>query len=194
VDGAETARRPRADAERNRNTLMQAAKSAFTEVGPEVSLEEIARRAGVGIGTLYRHFPTRGAIVQAVYRREVQQLAASSRQLLESLPPVEALRAWMRVFVEYIATKRIISPALNALATKSELFAASGELMTAAITLLVDNAAASGEIRPDVDALDLLYALAGLSNVTADAGWEQRAMRLIDVLIAGIRQDTTQRE
>ena len=189
MDEIEGLRKPRADAERNRNLLMAAAKAAFTEVGPEVSLEEIARRAGVGIGTLYRHFPTRDAIVQAVYRREVAQLAASATDLLGRLAPVEALRAWMQVFVEYIATKRIISPALNALATKSELFAASGEQMAAAITKLVEHAAAAGEIRPGIDPLDLLYALAGLSNVTTDSGWEKRAERLIDVLIAGIRQD-----
>jgi AcrR family transcriptional regulator len=188
--GAGGERKPRADAERNRTLLMEAAKSAFTEIGPEVSLDEIARRAGVGIGTLYRHFPTRDAIVQAVYQRQVQLLAAASGRLLENGAPMEALRAWMRLFVEYIATKQIISPALNALAGKSELFAASGALITGAMKLLVDRATAAGEIQPNVDPMDLIYALVGLSNVTSDSGWEDRAMRLIDVLIAGIRRDT----
>ena len=90
------ARKPRADAQRNRDGLLEAAKAAFAEVGPEASLDEIARRARVGIGTLYRHFPTRDAIVEAVYRREVQQLADAAPRLVEALPPAEALRAWMR--------------------------------------------------------------------------------------------------
>lgn len=188
------ARKQRADAERNRNLLMEAAKRAFTEIGPEVSLDEIARRAGLGIGTLYRHFPTRDALLQAVYRREVQQLAAAAAQLSESQAPVAALKAWMRLFVEYIATKRIISPALNALAGKSELFAASGELITGALKLLVDRAVAAGEIQLDVDPLDLLYALVGFANANSNPGWEERARRLIDVLIAGIRRDTARQE
>ena len=104
------ARKPRADAQRNRDGLLEAAKAAFAEVGPEASLDEIARRARVGIGTLYRHFPTRDAIVEAVYRREVQQLADAAPRLIESLPPAEALRAWMRLFIDYIAAKRVIAP------------------------------------------------------------------------------------
>ena len=108
-------RKPRADAQRNRDGLLEAAKAAFAEVGPEASLEEIARRADVGIGTLYRHFPTRDAIVEAVYRREVQHLADAAPRLADSLPPAEALRAWMRVFIDYIAAKKVIAPALKSL-------------------------------------------------------------------------------
>jgi AcrR family transcriptional regulator len=109
------ARKPRADAQRNRDGLLEAAKAAFAEVGPEASLDEIARRARVGIGTLYRHFPTRDAIVEAVYRREVQQLADAAPRLIEALPPAEALRAWMGVFIDYIAAKKVIAPALKSL-------------------------------------------------------------------------------
>jgi AcrR family transcriptional regulator len=184
-----TAPKKRADAERNRSQLMTAAKAAFTEIGPEVSLEEIARRAGVGIGTLYRHFPTRDAIVEAVYRRDVQQLGQAANRLLEETGPTQALRAWMRLFVEYIAAKTLIAPALNALTTKSELFAASGEQITGAVKLLVARATQAGEIQPDLDPMDLLYALVGLANSSKDTGWEARAMRLIDLLIAGIRRD-----
>ncbi len=101
-------RKPRADARRNRERLLATAKAAFTEVGADVSLDEIARRAGVGIGTLYRHFPTRDALVEAVYRREVEQLAGAATRLLGSLPPGEALYEWMRLFVDYIATKKVV--------------------------------------------------------------------------------------
>ena len=106
-------RKPRADARRNRDRLLEAAKAAFGELGPEASLDEIARRAGVGIGTLYRHFPTREAIVEAVYRREVQQLADAAPRLAESLPPAEALRAWLGVFIAYIGAQKVIAPALK---------------------------------------------------------------------------------
>ena len=128
------ARKPRADAQRNRDGLLEAAKAAFAEVGPEASLDEIARRAGVGIGTLYRHFPTRDAIVEAVYRREVQQLADAAPRLIECLPPAEALRAWMRLFIDYIAAKKVIAPALKSLVGGgSALYADSGARINEAI-------------------------------------------------------------
>src|SRR5580658_7642845 len=109
--GAPAARKPRADAMRNREHLLEIAKLAFADAGADVSLEEIARRAGVGIGTLYRHFPTRGAVVEAVYRREVRQLASAAERLLAEGPPGEALHQWMRLFVDYIATKKVIASA-----------------------------------------------------------------------------------
>jgi AcrR family transcriptional regulator len=184
-----TSKKPRADAERNRNRLIEVAKAAFADIGPEVSLEEIARIAGVGIGTLYRHFPTRDAMIEAVYRREVHQLAQAAAQFLESQPPVEALRAWMRLFIDYMATKRIIAPALTSLTGgTTELFAASGVLIKSAMASLVDRAVAAGEIRRDVDSIDLLYALAGFANVNNGPGWEPSARRLIDILIAGLRR------
>ena len=113
---AAQARKPRADSARNRQLLIDAAKAGFADVGLDVSLEEIARRAGVGIGTLYRHFPSREAVVEAVYRREVEQLAEAVPQLLKSSPPGEALHQWMHLFVDYIATKRLIAPSLGAAA------------------------------------------------------------------------------
>jgi AcrR family transcriptional regulator len=183
-----TARKPRADAERNRNRLIEVAKAAFRDLGPDVSLDEIARSAGVGIGTLYRHFPTRDAIVEAVYRREVQQIAEAAGRLAATLTPVEALRAWMRLFIDYIATKKIIAPALSSLTGgTSELFASSGTQIKAALSRLVERAVATGEVQTDVDPLDLLYALVGFANVKSGPGWQASARRLIDILIAGLK-------
>jgi len=185
---AEPARKPRADARRNRERLLEAAKAAFAEAGADVSLDEIARRAGVGIGTLYRHFPTRGAIVEAVYRREVQQLADAATRLLAALPPGAALHEWMRLFVDYIAAKKVIASALGSIAGGvSELYASSGARITGAISLLVERARASGDIRADVDPTDLLRALVGFAYGNAGSGWEASAKRLIDVLMDGLR-------
>src|SRR5215470_12418353 len=108
-------RKPRTDAKRNRERILQVAKRAFTRSGASVSLDDIARHAGVGAGTLYRHFPTREALLEAVYRSEVEKLAAAEREFSGKLPAVKALRAWMLLFVDYIATKQIIAPALNTL-------------------------------------------------------------------------------
>lgn len=182
-------RKPRADSARNRQLLMDAAKAGFSEVGLNVSLEEIARRAGVGIGTLYRHFPSREAVVEAVYRREVEHLAEAVPQLLETSPAGEALHQWMHLFVDYIATKRLIAPSLGAAAGRSStLYATSAELITRAISTLVKRAVASGDVRKDIDPPDLLRALVGVSYGNPDAGWEASARRLIDILMDGLRR------
>ena len=186
------ARKPRADAQRNRERLIEAAKTAFAETGADVSLEEIARRAGVGIGTLYRHFPTRDAIVEAVYRREVQQLAASAERLLATKPAGEALHQWMRVFVDYIATKKVLAQALASMVGgTTDLYAASGVLITNAMTLLVTRAAAAGDIRADADPTDLLRALVGFTYGATGPGWQASALRLIDILMDGLRPAQT---
>jgi AcrR family transcriptional regulator len=186
--GVRTARKPRADATRNRERLLEIAKLAFTEAGADVSLDEIARRAGVGIGTLYRHFPTRGAIIEAVYRREVEQLAEGAARLLASLPPGAALHEWMRLFVDYIATKKVIAPALSSIvAGAPELFAASGTRITGAMSLLVQAGSASGDIRADANPDDLLRALIGITYGNSSPGWEASAHRLIDILMDGLR-------
>ena len=167
---------------------METAKAAFAEVGADVSLDEIARRAGVGIGTLYRHFPTRDAIVEAVYRREVQQLAGSATRLLASLPPGEALHEWMRLFVDYIATKKVIAPALGSIkAGAPDLLTSSTAMIQDAISLLVARAQASGEVRADADPTDLLRALIGFSYGNTSPDWEASARRLIDILMDGLR-------
>jgi AcrR family transcriptional regulator len=183
------ARRPRADAQRNRERLIDAAKAAFTEVGADVSLEEIARRAQVGIGTFYRHFPTREAIIEAVYRREVRQLADGADRLLATEPPLEALRGWLKLFVDYMATKRVIAPALVSRAGgASELYAASGVMMTTAVERLISAAVASGEMRTDIETADLLQALNGFASGASGPDWAMRTLRLIDIFIDGLRR------
>jgi AcrR family transcriptional regulator len=184
------ARKPRTDSARNRQLLIDAAKAGFAEVGLNVSLEEIARRAGVGIGTLYRHFPNREAVVEAVYRREVEQLVEAAPQLLETSPAGEALHQWMHLFVNYIATKRLIAPSLGAAAAgrTSAPRATPGELITRAISTLVKGAVRSGDVRKDIDPSDLLRALIGVSYGNPDAGWEASARRLIDILMDGLRR------
>jgi AcrR family transcriptional regulator len=180
-------RKPRADSARNRQLLIDAAKAGFSGVGLDVSLEEIARRAGVGIGTLYRHFPSREAIVEAVYRREVEHLAEAVPQLLQTSPAGEALHKWMHLFVDFIATKRIIAPSLAAAATRTST-PTSVELITSAISSLVKRAIASGDVRKDIDPSDLLRAMVGMSYGNPDAGWEASARRLIDILMDGLRR------
>jgi AcrR family transcriptional regulator len=186
--GTQPSRKPRADAQRNRERLLEVAKAAFADEGPNVSLDEIARRAGVGIGTLYRHFPTRDAIVVAVYRREVEQLAGSATRLLGTLSPGEALYEWMRLFVDYIATKKVMASALGSIVGgATDLYASSGAQITAAMSLLVSRAGAIGDIRPDVDPNDLLRAVAGFTYGNTSPGWQASALRLIDILMDGLR-------
>jgi AcrR family transcriptional regulator len=183
------ARKPRADSARNRQLLIEAAKAGFSDVGLDVSLEEIARRAGVGIGTLYRHFPTRDAVVEAVYRREVEHLAEAVPQLLQTSPAGEALHKWMHLFVDYIATKRIIAPSLAAATARTPaLYTTSLELITGAISTLVKRAIASGDVRKDIDPSDLLRAMVGVSYGNPEVGWEASARRLIDILMDGLRR------
>ena len=184
-----SARRPRADSARNRQSLIDAAKAGFAQSGLNVSLEEIARRAGVGIGTLYRHFPSREAVVEAVYRREVEQLAEAVPQLIEKLPAGEALHQWMHLFVDYIATKRLIAPSLTtAVGSRSTaLYASSSELINGALATLVQRAIDRGDVRRDCNSSDLLRALIGVSYGNPDPGWQASARRLVDILMDGLR-------
>jgi AcrR family transcriptional regulator len=181
-------RKPRADAERNRDRILEVAKDAFTRLGAEASLDDIAKQAGVGAGTLYRHFPSREALIEAVYRTEVEKLAAAERNFAETMPPIEALRAWMMLFVDYIAAKKIIAPVLNTLlGAGSKVFESSYTRIWDAIRALVKRAIKSGDIRKDLDAIDLLRALIGVSNVASSPDWQQSAKRLVDILITGSR-------
>jgi AcrR family transcriptional regulator len=181
-------RKPRMDAQRNRERILEVAKDAFARSGAGTSLDDIAKQARVGAGTLYRHFPTREALLEAVYRTEVEKLAAAERKLAQDLSPIEALRAWMLLFVDYIATKQIIAPALNTLVGgPSKVYEASGAQITGAIRALVERAIDSGDIRRDLDPLDLLRALIGVSNVACGPDWRQSARRLVDILITGSR-------
>ena len=181
-------RRLRADAQRNRDHLLEVAKTAFRRGGADLNLDDLAKEAGVGVGTVYRHFPTRDALIEAVYRNEVQTLAEAATLLADIHPPLDALRSWMRLFVDYIATKHLIAPALNSIVGgPSHLYAATGDQMKRAINSLVGRAVASGDIRPDLDPFDLLRALVGVANVAATPDWEASAKRLVDILIAGSR-------
>lgn len=187
-DGEEKVRKPRADSLRNREQLLQAAKSAFAEAGADVALEEIARQAGVGIGTLYRHFPTRDQLLAAVYRREVEQLTASADALLASRPAGEALEAWLHLLVDYMATKRVIAPALQASPGEGPaLYASSGGAVTEAMNRLAEKAIASGDIRPEIGPEDLFRAVIGISYGYDKPDWEPSARRLIGVFMAGLR-------
>lgn len=181
-------RKTRTDAERNRQRILEVAKKAFTQGGANASLDDIARMAGVGAGTLYRHYPTRDALIEGVYRTEVAKLAAAERELADKLPPVEALRAWMLLFVDYIEAKHIIAPALNALVGgPSKLYEASRGQIQAAIDALVRRAIQSGDIRKDLEPFDLVRALIGVSNVASGPDWPESARRLVDILISGSR-------
>jgi AcrR family transcriptional regulator len=183
-----TARKPRTDALRNRVRILEVAKAAFTREGANASLEEIAKQAGVGTGTLYRHFPTRDELIEGVYRNEVEKLAAAAASFAETKSPIEALRAWMLLLVDYIAAKHIIAPALNTIAGgPSRLHEGSRALIQGAIDGLVKSAKRSGDLRKDLDAYDLLRALIGVSHVGSGADWPQSARRLVDILIAGSR-------
>ncbi len=183
-----TARKPRADALRNRERILEVAKQEFIQSGANASLEEIAKRAGVGPGTLYRHFPTREELLMAVFRSGLEKLAAAEQKLARDLPPIEALRAWLLLFVDAVETKKIIAPVLNTLVgDPKEVFKASYAQMHEALCALVKRAIKSGDIRKDLDPMDLLRALVGVANVATSPDWQQSARRLVDILITGSR-------
>jgi AcrR family transcriptional regulator len=183
-----SARKPRTDAQRNRDRILDVAKEAFTRSGANASLDEIATQAGVGPGTLYRHFPTRDALIEAVYRTEVEKLAAAERKFSETMPPVGALRAWMLLFVDHIAAKQIIAPALNSVVGgPTRLYEGSHGQIRGAIDALVKRAIKSGDIRKDLDSFDLLRALIGVAHVASSPDWQESARRLVDILVTGSR-------
>ena len=181
-------RKPRTDAQRNRLRILQAAKQAFTRRGADASLDDIAKQARVGPGTLYRHFPTRDALIEAVYRAEVERLAAAAHHFAAAMPPLQALRAWMLSFVDHIAAKQIIAPALNTVGGgPSKLYESSRGQIQGAIEALAKRAIQSGDLRSDLDPFDLLRALIGVAQVASSPDWQQSAKRLVDILIAGSR-------
>jgi AcrR family transcriptional regulator len=185
---AEAVRRPRADAVRNRERVLEAAKTVFSAGGPDASLEAVAKRAAVGIGTLYRHFPTREALFEAVYRREVQQLVELAEALKSEAAPVDALRRWLRSNVEFVATKKGMLAALAlTVHGSSELYAHTFDRLTKAVGALLDRAVAAGEIRADISPEDLLRALVGMSYLHDQPGWQTSVLRLLDVFVDGLR-------
>src|ERR1700692_3303274 len=188
---AEAVRGPRADAVRNRERVLEAAKVVFSAGGPDASLEAVARRAGGGIGTLFCRCPTREALVEAVYRREVQQLGELAEQLKGEAAPVEALRRWLRSNVEFVATKKGMSAALAlAVQGSSELSAYSFDRLTKAVGALLDRAVAAGEIRSDISPEDVLRTLVGMCYMHDQPGWQKSVLRLLDVFVDGLRLRT----
>ena len=188
TQSAKNTRKPRSDALRNRERVVEAARAVFGAGGAEASLEAVARTAGVGIGTLYRHFPTREALFEAVYRREVQHLADLAEKLKREADPIDALRQWMHSNVRFVATKKGMSAALALAAYKnSELFSFSFERLTRAVGGLLERAVAAGEIRHDVTPEDLLRALVGMCYLHDQPGWQASVLRLVDVFIDGLR-------
>ncbi|MER8725993.1 TetR/AcrR family transcriptional regulator [Mesorhizobium sp. M1027] len=178
----------RADAQRNRDALVEVAAKAFAAHGVDASLEEIARQAGVGIGTLYRHFPTREHLVEVVYRREVEGLCQAADELAHDHAPDVALEQWMQRFVDYIATKRGLSTSLRILlTTNSALFSDVSGRVTLALRRLIDAAVADGSIRSDVDASDVLHALGGIYSAPDTKDWRDRSRRLVSLLMDGLR-------
>ncbi|NLU77395.1 TetR/AcrR family transcriptional regulator [Micromonospora sp. HNM0581] len=178
----------RADAQRNRHRLLEAAVRAFSSHGADVTLEQIARDAGVGIGTLYRHFPTREALVEAAYRNELERLCDSAAELLEELPPEAATRAWMDLFIDYLSTKREMADALRlVIAAGTNPFAQSRDRLLTALTRLLAAGATTGTIRPDVDPGDVLAGLSGVSLVAGGREQRDQARRLLNLLMDGLR-------
>jgi AcrR family transcriptional regulator len=180
------ARKPRADAQRNRQRILDIAKQVFTRRGAEASMDEIAKRARIGPGTLYRHFPNRDELLAAVYISEVEKLAEAQRKFSAELPPIEALRAWMLVFIDYIAAKTIIAPALNAIAGgPSRVYQQTTRVMEEAANALASRAVASGDLRPDVDPMDMLRAIYGVASAGNTDDWSAKARLFVDILIRG---------
>ncbi len=193
VEGDRARRGPRSDALRNQERLLEAAKQAFADIGPNVSLEEIARRAGVGIATLYRNFPTREAVVEAVFLREVEQLAQAATDLLTTLAPGDALHEWLRLSVRFSATKKGLGPALSSITTQAALFDRSKELLTKAVTLLTERASEHGDIRPVAQPIDLVRALKGFYDDSDSPEGQSRAFAVVDLLMAGLRASPAQK-
>jgi AcrR family transcriptional regulator len=183
-----TRRKPRTDALRNRERILEVAKRAFTREGANASLDDIATQSGVGPGTLYRHFPTRDALIEAVYRAQVEKLAGAAHNFAKTMPPLEALRAWMLLFVDHMAAKQIIAPALNSVVGgASKLYESSRSQIREAVETLTKRAIRSGDLRSDLDPNDLLRPLIGVALIPSSPDWQQSAKRLVDILIAGSR-------
>lgn len=182
----------RADAQRNRDRLVEVAVRAFTEGGPDVTLESIAKTAGVGIGTLYRHFPTREALIDAAYRNELAKLVDGVPELLATMPADQALRTWMDHFFDYMTTKKGMGDALKALiASGGNPFNESRERLITAITTLLDAAIADGKVGADVQTEDLFASLAGIAYMATEPAQREQAGRLLDLVMDGLRYRAT---
>jgi AcrR family transcriptional regulator len=188
IDPSSAAHQLRADAARNRETLLAAATRAFAAADTEPSMRAIAREAGVGVATLYRHFPTREAVVDAVYHDQVERLTTGAHDLLENHPPAAALRLWMDLFADWLATKHGMTDTLAAMIGTGliSLEHTRQELLTA-ITTILDAGAATGDIRTDTNAEDIAAALLGILTITGTPEQQPRAQRLLDLLMDGLK-------
>ena len=186
---SEIARSPRVDAQRNRERLLTTALKLFTSSKEDVTLSAVAERAGVGIGTLYRHFPTRDALVEAVYRHEVERLSDAAPALLKEMPAEKALEEWLTRYVGLVAAKRGLKEAVRSIFEPgTDTYAYSRDRLTTAVTLLLDAAAKSGAIRSDVDPQDVLLAVAASTwAFVNDGDWEERALRVLRLVMDGLR-------
>ncbi len=186
---SEESRRPRADARRNRERLLATALKLFTSSKGDVTLSAVAEGAGVGIGTLYRHFPTREALVEAVYRNEVQRLSDAAPALLEAMPADQALEQWLTRYAGLIATKRGLMDVVRSIFEPgADAPAFSRERMKSAVTLLLDAAAGTGKVRGDLDPADVLLAVAASTwTVAGDGNWEERVRPVLRIIMDGLR-------
>jgi AcrR family transcriptional regulator len=188
------ARRPRADAERNRARLLEAARAAFASGQSAVTLEQIARDAGVGIGTLYRHFPTREALVEALYRKELADLCASAAGLLQAHAPEQALRAWMNGFADYVAAKREMAETLRAVFASGAVTVSQARAeLTVAVRTILDAGRADGTLRDDVRPEDVVAMIVGIFTATSIAGGREQLERMFDLLTDAVRRPGTGR-
>ncbi|MET7933131.1 helix-turn-helix domain-containing protein [Streptomyces sp. NPDC005322] len=177
----------RADAQRNRDKILAAAVRVFAEQGLDAHLERIAKEAGVGAGTFYRNFPTRELLIEAVYRDELARLCDAAPDLLETLPPRAALRAWMGRFIDYANAKLGMADALRAVvASGVNLHAQSHEMIQAALSRLMDAAVAAGTIRSDIGAADLFAGLTGIALAAGKPEQREQAERLLDLTLDGL--------
>ncbi|GAA3574183.1 TetR/AcrR family transcriptional regulator [Nonomuraea rosea] len=169
----------RADAQRNYDLLLAAAARVFAERGADAPLDDVARRAGVGNATMYRHFPTRSDLLVAVYADEVAQLCASGEVLLATEPPTEALHEWLRRFMEHVTSKRDLATAITNDTPAGALLAGWHESMLTTATTLLDAAKRAGAVRADLDVRDLLTLVMGIALATADQAHAERLLSLI---------------
>jgi AcrR family transcriptional regulator len=178
----------RADASRNRDALLWAATRAFASSEEEPSMRAIAREAGVGIATLYRHFPTRESLVDAVYHDQVERLTVGARELLERFPPAEAMRGWMDLFGDWLMTKHGMTDTLLAMIESGEIAAGqTRDELLEVITSILDAGRAAGDLRPDVTAEDIAASLIGIFTVAGKPGQRSQADRLLNLLMDGLR-------
>ena len=183
------ARKLRTDAQRNRERILEVAREAFMQYGSQATMDDIVRRAEVGPGTLYRHFPTRDALIEAVFRTQVGKLTAAGERYSVSMGPLEALQAWMLKFIEYVVSKLLILPAMDSVPGGSaRLIEGTRGVVYSTFRSLVQRAVESGDLREDTNPDDLFRAFVGVFHTTSIPGWESSARRIINILIEGSRR------